>query len=113
MDRKSYRSAFKPINFLVVLWITSVIIHGISGLIVLYNEQYLLNDSVIYLTMAHNFKIYGVISQSFYEPIVPDFQRSPLYPIFLSLVPVPYVVFFQHLLILLAGYFIQKINYFF
>ncbi len=60
--------------------------------------------------MSHNYKFYGTISQSFYEPILPDFQRSPLYPIFLSWFPVYVVLFLQHAFILFSGFCIQKLS---
>lgn len=77
---------------------------------VVRNQQYLLNDSVIYLTMAQNFQNYGIISQSFFEPILPDFQRSPLYPIFLSVFSTKIILALQHFFILLSGFFIQKLS---
>lgn len=97
------------INF---LWAISIILHLLTWLIVELNGQFLLNDSVIYLTMAKNIQDYGIISQSFYEPILPDFQRSPLYPIFLAFLPISLVLLFQHILILLSGYFIQRLAIF-
>ncbi len=113
MDRKSIPSFNQLVNphLLLIFWILSIILHGLSYFMVIANQQYLLNDSVIYLTMAKNFQNYGVISQSFFEPILPDFQRSPLYPIFLSFFSIKIILALQHVFILLTGYLLQKLSY--
>lgn len=114
MDRKSYFSQFN-LNYssiLLFFWILSITLHLGSFITVINNQQFLLNDSVIYLTIAENFKNFKVISQSFYEPIIPDFQRSPLYPVILSYLPVNWVLILQHLFILFTGYFIQRLSIF-
>lgn len=114
MDRKSYFPYFN-LNYSLILlffWGLSITLHLGSYFTVINNQQFLLNDSVIYLTIAENFKNFKIISQSFYEPIIPDFQRSPLYPVILAYLPINWVLVLQHVLVLLTGYFIQKLSIF-
>jgi hypothetical protein len=113
MDRKPYcfnfqLSVLPPLKY---FWWFAILLHIISYAYVLWKGNFLLNDSVIYLTMAENYQKYGIISQSFYPPFLPDFQRSPLYSFLISFIPISWVLFIQHLMILISGYFIQKLSF--
>lgn len=72
----------------------------------LLHGSYLTDDSIQYLTLAENLAEQGVFSQSFFQPFVPDLQRTPGYPVFLMVmgrIPVLILVV-QHLLVLLTGW---------
>lgn len=95
--------------WVLLLWTIAILLHLFSLYSVISNKTYLLNDSVIYLTLAYNLENYGVFSQSFFPPIVPDFQRTPLYSFVLYYLPPPYILVLQHLLVILCGVIIFKI----
>lgn len=66
------------------------------GVYAWFAGNYFLNDSISYLTLAENVKEFGVFSQSYQIPIVPDIQRTPGYPMLLAIFPLPLLFFIQH-----------------
>ena len=115
MDRKPifFNLRLNNLNLLSFLWLFAIALHLTSFLAVWINSNYYLNDSVIFLTIAQNLQRYKTFSQSFYEPIIPDFQRSPLYPLLLSQLPIYAVLLLQHVLVLLSSWLIQNFTYHF
>lgn len=88
----------------------SVLLHSITLLSSWRFKDVFQDDSVMYLTLAQNLRKHGVLSQSFYEPLVPDAQRLPGYPVLLLLcAESPLVVLlFQHILVFASGIFLYK-----
>lgn len=106
--KKSITPSFNSL-WITLLWTIAILLHVFSLFSTISNKAYLLNDSVIYLTIASNLEHYGIFSQSFFPPLVPDFQRTPLFPFILSFIKPPYILVLQHLLVILWGIGIYQI----
>ena len=93
-----------------IVLLFSVLLHGITLFWSYRFGEFYQDDSIMYLTLAQNLREFGVLSQSFYEPLVPDAQRLPGYPVFLLLCNrnPRVVVFVQHILVFISGIFLYK-----
>ncbi|MCS7073081.1 MAG: hypothetical protein NZ108_01295, partial [Bacteroidia bacterium] len=77
----------------IIIW------HFILILIPLSRFSFWLDDSVQYVTIAENLRQFGTYSQCYLQPLIPDVQRPPGYPVTLYLLgnsPL-WVLFCQHL----------------
>ncbi len=86
-------------------------LHLLLLFVALGNESYLTDDSIQYLTLSENLIRYGVYSQSYLPPYVPDLQRTPGYPMFLVICgnSISSVLILQHLMVLLCGLVLFRI----
>ncbi|MEM7038440.1 MAG: hypothetical protein AAF570_15760 [Bacteroidota bacterium] len=93
-----------------VLMAAVLVLHLVFLISALKNDRFLIDDSVQYLTLAENMDEEGVFSQSYSAPFVPDVQRVPGYPLFLTALgrSIPLILIVQHLLVLFTGLMIYR-----
>jgi len=93
----------------LILW-GSVLHFGLIA-ITYYNRSFLLDDSVLYLTSAHNLLTYHVFSSSFSLPLYPELQRLPGHAVFLALLGgKPLIILIaQHILCALSALLIFQL----
>lgn len=82
-----------------------LLLHGSTLVAALWQHTYLWDDSVQYLTLAHNWTENGTYSQDYSAPLYPDIQRPPAYALLLILLgQQPWLILLvQHGLVLLTA----------
>lgn len=94
-------------------WVALLILPGhlLFLFLALWNQSFLIDDSIQYLSLSENLLQNGVFSQSYFADLSPDLQRSPGYPLLLAICGnVPAIVLvLQHLLVLATGYLLFRL----
>lgn len=94
--------------FRLGLWATALVVQVITFAFALVSDAALFDDSVQYLTLAHNISD-GAYSQSYVAPFTPDVQRPPGYPFFLWVTGGGvFTLIIQRILLLLSARYIYK-----